>query len=375
MHNTRETMKSILLASASIVAFAGAAAAQGITFGGTAELGFNDEEEDGFFYSADLDVTFTTTLDNGLTASATFTLPIASNNLGNTNIGVDDNFVLAIESEGFGGLFFGDTAFAAETYWDPGFAMASDNFSEQDNETVIRGEGVFNDFTFGVSGIVADADNDRPGRGGSGRDYLDQISLGGTGNFGMFALDFAYQEESSIAAGRIYDEDTDTDEDVYDTNNEDFNPNEIVAVAAGTTFGGADLKFAVSRDLTAETTSYGVLARYPFGPVTLTGSYTFEPDFDEDSWKVQADYATGAITASVFYESEIGDENWGVEAGYAFDENTNIYVGYIEDDGAYAGARAGIGSNAYVEASYSEFTDAGPTEFRQGTTLLVGLTF
>ncbi|NAZ38037.1 porin [Rubellimicrobium sp. CFH 75288] len=366
-------MKRILLASASIVAFAGAAAAQNITFGGTAELGFNDEEEDGFFYSADLDVTFTTTLDNGLVASATFTLPIASNNLGNTNIGVDDNFVLAIESEGFGGLFFGDTAFAAETRWDPGFAMASDNFSEQDNETVLRGDGVFGDWEFSVSGIVADADNDRPGTGGSGRDYLDQISLGGAGSFGNFVIDFAYQEESQIASDRVgLDE---SEEGVYDSANDDFNPNEILAAAVGTTFGGADLKFAVARDLTAETTSYGVLARYPFGPVTLTGSYTFEPDFDEDSWRVQADYASGPVTAKVFYESEVGEEDWGIEAGYALDDLTNIYVGYIDADGAYAGARFGIGSNAYLEASYSEFSDAGPTEFRQGTTLLVGLTF
>ena len=51
-------MKRILLASASIVAFAGAASAQNIVFGGDAELGFNDDEEDGFFYSANLNVTF-----------------------------------------------------------------------------------------------------------------------------------------------------------------------------------------------------------------------------------------------------------------------------------------------------------------------------
>lgn len=369
-------MKSILLASASIVAFAGAAMAQSITFGGSAELGFNDEEEDGFFYSADLDVTFSTTIDNGLTATATFTLPIASDNLGNTSIGVDDNYVLSLASEGFGGLYFGDTSFAAEKHWDAGFAMASDGFSEQDNETVLRGDGVLNDWELSVSAIIADADNDRSGSGGSGRDYLDQISIGGSGSFGNFLIDLAYQEESSIGAGLAYgDETVATSAGVYDSNNEDFNPNELLAAAVGATYGGADLKFAVARDNTADTTSYGVLVRYPVGPVAVYGSYTFEPDFADDSWKVGADYESGAITASVYYESEIGVEDFGIEAGYAYDENTNIYVGYIDSDGAYAGARIGVGSNAYVEASYAEFTDAGPTEFRQGTTLMVGLTF
>ncbi len=382
-------MKSILLATASIVAFAGAAAAQNITFGGNAELGFNDDpdEEDGFFYEANLDVTFTTQLDNGLTANVVFTIPVVDD--GDTEDNSND-YVLSLAAEGLGGLFFGDTAFAAETHWDPGFAMASDGFSEQDNETVLRGDAVFGDFETSLSALIRDGDNDQPGEGTDGRDYVDQIAVGGSGAIGNFALDFAYQEESQLGGGSP-DEDFEGVEDVYDSSNEDFNGDEIAALAVGATFGGADLKFGYSTNLTDETDSYGVLVRYPFGPVTASASYTFEPDFDEDSWRIGAEYESGPFGVGAYYESEIGDEEFGIEAVYNPNELTTLAFGYIEDtndvlggveeldegqdEGVYVAARQAIGENAYVEASYSDFTDAGPDEVREGTTLLVGLTF
>jgi hypothetical protein len=62
--------------------------------------------------------------------------------------------------------------------------------------------------------------------------------------------------------------------------------------------------------------------------------------------------------------------------GYIEDiDNEGIDVDGEQDEGIYAQARQAIGENAYVEASYAEFTDAGPDEVREGTTLLVGLTF
>jgi hypothetical protein len=393
MHNTRETMKSILLASASIVAFAGAAAAQdtGITFGGEAELGFNDEEEDGLFYEADLNVTFEAQLNNGLTSSVTFNIPVADNGFGDDVSGNSSDFVLALEAEGLGGLFFGDTDVATEAHWDPGFAMASDGFTEQDNETVIRGDGTFGGFEMSASGIVRDGGNDRPGLNTDERDYIDQIAFGMSGAVGLFALELAYQEESQTLEDSS---ETDT-EDLYDSSNEDFNGDEIFGIAAGATFGGADLKFAYSRNFNdvnedgeEGTNSYGVLARYPFGPVSVYGSYTFEPDYDENSFGVGGSYTSGPIAVSAYYESEVGDEEVGVEAVYNPTELTTYAIGYIEDidnegididgdqdEGFYAQVRQSIGSNAYVEASYAEFGDAGPDEVREGTTVLVGLAF
>lgn len=409
-------MKRILLASASIVAFAGAAAAQepvAVSFGGSAELGFNDEEENGFFYEADLDVTFAAPLDNGLTAQVTFTIPVAADSLSTDNdLEGTEDFVLSIASPDFGGLFFGDVKTAAEVHWDPGFAMASDAFSEQDNETVLRGDGVFGGFEASASALIADPQGDIPGDRDVGDDddiddFLDQIAVGASGSFGAFTMNLAYQEESDIL---IADPEV---EDRFDTDNDDWSVDQVLAIAAGTTFGGADVKFAFARrefnydnpsrqnaDGTPDfvigengeqldtTTSYGVLVRYPFGPVTAVASYTFEPDFEENSFLVGADYESGPIAVSTYYESEIGDEEFGVEAVYSPSETTTYAIGYIEDidnedreditdqdEGFYVQARQGIGAGAYVEASYSEFTDAGPDEVREGTTVLVGFEF
>jgi hypothetical protein len=397
-------MKSMLLATASIVAFAGAASAQqtGVTFGGEVELGFNDEEEDGFFYSADLNVNFEADLGGGLTSTVTFTLPVADDEFGD---GDDDainatDYVLALEAEGIGGLFFGDTATAAETHWDPGFALASDGITEQDNETVLRGDGTFAGFETSLSAIIRDGGNEQPGDlAGADREYVDQISFGASGAVGLFTVNVAYQEESVLSgiAGEEDGDDEDTD-GTYDSSNEDFNADEILALSAGATFGGADVKFAFARNFNdignddddgdEGTNSYGVLVRYPFGPVSVSAAYAFEPDYDENSYEVAAAYESGPIAVGAYYQSEVGDEEYGVEAVYSPSEVTRFALGYIEDidnegidvdgeqdEGIYAQARQAIGENAYVEASYAEFTDAGPDEVREGTTLLVGLTF
>ncbi len=401
MQKLRETMKSILLATASIVAFAGAAAAQqtGVTFGGEVELGFNDEEEDGFFYEADLNVTFEADLGGGLTSTVNFTLPVADDAFGDDD---DDainatDYVLALQAEGIGGLFFGDTATAAETHWDPGFALASDGITEQDNETVLRGDGTFAGFETSISAIIRDGGNDQPDTvtlAEVDRDYIDQISFGASGAVGLFTVNVAYQEESVLSGTAEEDGDEEDTEGEYDSSNEDFNADEIFAISAGATFGGADVKFAYARNFNdigddgeEGTDSYGVLVRYPFGPVTVSASYAFEPDYDENSYEIAAAYESGPIAVGAYYQNEVGDEEYGIEAVYTPSDLTRFAVGYIEDtnegtevdgdqdEGVYAQVRQGIGENAYVEASYAEFTDAGPDEVREGTTLLVGLTF
>jgi opacity protein-like surface antigen len=67
-------MKRILLASASLVAFAGVAAADhinedtqdGVGLTGSAQIGYNDEIENGFFVEGDLGFTLARELNNGL---------------------------------------------------------------------------------------------------------------------------------------------------------------------------------------------------------------------------------------------------------------------------------------------------------------------
>lgn len=387
-------MKSILLATASILAFAGAAAAQettpGVSFGGDASFGFNDSqdtpEESGFFYEADLNVTFSTTLNNGLVASSTFSIPIVDNNIGNDGLTVDNDFILGLSLEDRGGLFLGDTDFAAERHFR--FAsMESADFSEQDSETVLRGDSNFANFELSASAMIADAEGDLPEErpGFVGDDYIDQIAIGGSGSFGRFTTTFGYQQEGDFGPEADLDVDgTDDDENegIYNnSDNGDLNADEQFGISFGTTFGGANVGVGYGRNLTDETSSYGVDVEYALGALTLGVEYVIEPDFDADSYALKADYDSGPFVLSASFGEEVGEEEYDLKVGYRLSEISEIQAGYNDDDGGFAAYRQAIGNNAYFEASYAEVDDAGfdndefAGDIREGTTLKVGLAF
>ncbi|TNC71845.1 porin [Rubellimicrobium roseum] len=401
-------MKSILLATASILAFAGAASAD-VVFGGSATLGFNEDNGseprdegdtdvngdvdngEGFFWEADLGVTLTQELNNGVTATASFGLNITDEDAsGQDDVGVDDDFLLSLTTEQ-GGLFFGDTEFAAFTHWDAAGNMLADRFSEQDDEIVLRGDALFGGVEASVSYTVADAEEERP------QDDLDQLSIGASGTLARFTFSVAYQEESEIVdnpAGEYQ---------AYD----DFEVSEVFALSAGTTFGGADVAVAYASDQTLEDSSLGFEVAYPVGPVTLGAYYVLEEndasDFDagfddiENSLGVSADYASGPLSVSAFYEIEDdgdaidnpeggdanefeGDDddensNYGLEVGYDSGAGIEFYAGYIQEDGGYAGVEYDLGNGAELIASYADEDEEGAREYEGGTTVLVSLEF
>jgi predicted porin len=410
MHNTRETMKSILLATASILAFAGAAAAD-VTFGGDATLGYNLDDEDdtedgydgdqGFFWEANLGVTLTQELNNGLTAGGTFTLNIADDDdddgdaADGGDVTVDDDFVLFITGE-TGGLFFGDVAFAAETHWNAAGNMLADDFSEQDSEIALRGDVSFNNIDASVSYVVADAENDRPEGNG-----LDQLSLGASTTFGAFNVSAAYQEESDAV-----DSEGEGDLDGVYTYSDDFDPDEVFGISAGTTFSGADFRVGYASNMTDEDTSIGVEVAYPFGPVTLGAYYVLESDDASDepgddgnedlknSFGVSADYASGPFTVSAFYEveddgnetddpdddgeAEDDDENdsdFGVEGAFDAGNGLVVRAGYIDSTEGYAGIEYDLGGGAQFLLSYADEDEEGDPEYEEGITAQVSLDF
>jgi hypothetical protein len=403
------------LATASILAFAGAAAAD-VTFGGSATLGFNEDNGkeardpgdtdvsgdvdngEGFFWEADLGVTLTQELNNGLTATATFGLNITDEDAEDQDgVGVDDNFLLTLTTEQ-GGLFFGDTEYAAFTHWDPAGNMLADDFSEQDDEVVLRGDTIFGGVEASVSYNVADAEDVRP------EDNLDQLSIGASGAISRFTFSLAYQEESEIIDGT-------TDYAAYD----DFEVSEVFGISAGTTFGGIDASVAYAQNNTFEDSSLGFEVSAPFGPVVLGAYYVLEQDDESDivlvddagnvtaedlgnddienSFGVTADLTQGPITVSAFYEfndadseTELGDtenddedddedNNYGIEVGYDSGAGIEVYAGYIDETQGYVGVEYDLGNGAELIASYADEDEEGAREYQGGTTVQVSLEF
>jgi outer membrane protein OmpU len=358
-------MKRILLASASIVAFAGAAAAE-ITFSGEATLGYNDtdnlnpdqqgadQDNLGFYWDASIDVTMSKALDNGLTASASFGLNVVENDLGEDVASSD--YVLSLTSD-TAGLYFGNTEFAAVTHWVSAGDMESDGFSEEDGETVLRG-----DITYGgVNASVSYAVNG---------EKLEQLSLGADATFGTISVAFGYQEDANPE---------------YTGAGGDYNGNDVMGLSVGTSFGGADVRLAYAQEGgTEDRSTIAVKVSYPFGPVTIGASYAMEDDkLDatvEDFWEISADYASGPIAANVNYDS---NEDWELTGSYDVGNGITAYAGVVDaGDDMYVAASVALGEGATLLVSYVDTGDTsnaddeiGPNDYQEGATVELGFSF
>ena len=352
-------MKSILLTSTALVAFAGAAAADGhatpgIGFAGEATLGYNDTVVDGFYWDASVDVTMTAALNNGVTATATFGLNVVDDNLGEAVTTGD--YLLSV-SGGGSTLWFGDTDPVAEDRWSGVDGMDADGFNDQDVhfdapvnfDAMLVGETMVAGFTAAVSfGVDVDGD--------TVENALDAMQVHVAGSVGSVDVQLAYQEEFAGADA-------------------------VLAVSAGTSLMGADLKVAYADN--GADSSIGVSASYPVGPVTLGGYYASN-DVGEDNYGVSADYASGAISASLFgdYDGDADEWDFGVEGSYDAGMGIMIYAGVVDSgDAYYVAGTYDLGGGASLLVSYADDEnnptndEIGDPEYQAGATIEASFTF
>lgn len=377
-------MKSILLASASVLAFAGVAAAE-VEFSGEATMGYNDDaygDNDGFYWDAEIAVTLSQELDNGLTAGASFDFDIADGNLGeNLEAG---GYELFLESD-TAGLYFGDTAFAAETLWESAGSMDADNFSEADGETALRGEVTFGSVEAAVSYVIADNAGNM-----NVADDLNQLSLGVSADFGAYNVVLAYQEASGEAAG-FYGNELLVDPDGIPANgdefttgdNGDFNDNEVFGISFGGSVAGADFRVGYADN--SVTDSLGVEVSYPFGPVTATVYYVSEGS-GNDNYGVNVAYEDGPISAELDYVNDAGNDEIALEGSYDVGNGLVVYAGYLTDesfadDAFYVGGEFDLGGGASVLVSYGDDNsnlgedEIGAQEYQKGVTVEAAFEF
>lgn len=355
-------MKRILLASASIFAFAGVASAE-VTFGGDATLGYNQDVEGGFFYGADLVVTMTQALDNGLSVSATGDINFADDD-GDTTRGSDQlntSYVLTLSSD-MATLSFGDVDPVGDAIWSgvdgsavAGFNDGDAHFDAVGYDAILRGDVMY-------SGINAYASFgvDTNGDATTGDDF-GAMQLAAEGSFGNFGFIAAYAEELTGAVATP----------------------EIIAVAATASFIGADIKLAFETDGTE--TSYGIGASYPVGPVTLGGYFTAN-DIADDSFGVSADYASGPIAVSAAYDSDTGTDSVELDASYEIGNGITALAGVGSDLTNetvyyYVAGEVDLGGGASFLLSFADDESAvandeiGGPEYNQGLTAALSFSF
>jgi len=377
-------MKSILLTSTALVAFAGAAAADGhtsITNAFSAKIGYNTEDtdgigEDGFFWEGNLKTTATAALDNGLTAGAYFEITIDEDNALVGDGGLDlssSDFVLSLESE-TASLFFGDTAAAAKKHWASAGDMEQDGFLDAGDITaaVLRGDMSFGGVDASVSYLVDDANN-----------TAEQLSFGASGSFGAIGFAVAYQEEADAAL-------------VVGLADADFTPTsggvqETTGVSVNGTFAGATVTVAYAEATThsvlgpqSTESSTGVKIAYPFGPVTATAYYVDETNGDANLGLKLA-YASGPIDAFIDVRDEQGRTEWNVEGTYDAGNGLTVLAGALnENEGDadyYVGATYDLGGGAEALVVFAEDDDndqgdeIGSGEYDPGVTIQVSFAF
>lgn len=399
-------MKSILLTSTALVAFAGAAVADGhtgISFAGSATLGYNaydtdatdititNDDHDGFYWDAEIDVTMSAELDNGLTATAAFDFDVADDNVGEAL--VSGGYVLSLESE-TAGLFFGDTAFAAETRWSSAGDMEADSFSEADGEAVLRGDVAFGGVEASISYAVADAggqfvdvDDAAAPAVNPYDDEVDQLSVGVVGTFGNFTVGAAYQEES-IA---VDDADATADATDYDPSDEngDFNTDEVFGVFASASLGGADITVAYAEETNSGESSTGIKVAYPVGPVTATAYFVSEEGSDlpdeDPNLGLNLAYADGPLAVELDLQDDQGVSKWALEGSYDVGNGLTVLAGVLNDNEAdedfYIAGEYDLGGGAELLVSYGLDDDGdngdeiGDPEYQAGTTVEVSFSF
>mgnify|MGYP006134596767 CR=1 FL=1 len=356
-------MKNILLASTALVAFAGAAVAEGhagISFTGSADLGYNDTvagDNNGFYSDLDLVAGFATVLDNGLTAAASLNLDNLDTGT-NTENGAD--YTLSLTSE-TAGLFYGDTKFAAETHWTSAGDMESDGFSEADGEVALRGDVKLGTVSASVSYALADANSNK-----NLIDDVTQLSIGASTDFGNVNVVLAYQEDTLEAyAG-----------------NGDFNSSDVFGLSVGTSFAGADVRVAYAEDNNSD--SLGLKVAYPFGPVTAT-AYLVTESIGDDNLGINLSYSNGPVAVALDVQDDQGVSKVGLEGSYDIGNGLMAYAGYLtqdaSDDFFYVAGSYDLGSGASLLVSYAEDDsnvegdEIGAGEYQDGTTVEVSFQF
>lgn len=385
-------MKNMLLASTAIVAFAGAAAADGhigVSFSGSAELGYNDTQltdketapadlagntmSDNFGFYSDLDITanLAAELDNGLTAAASINLDDFVSSAG-SNSGKDYELSLTSETAG---LYYGDTNFAAQNMWVSAGDMESDGFSEADGEEALRGEATFGAVTTQVSYVLAN----NAGMRNAAND-LNQLSLGMSADFGNVNVVAAYQEASGEAAG-FYNANA-PQGTAASADNGDFSDAEIWGLSVGTTFGGADVRLAYADNGTTDST--GIKVAYPIGPVTATAYFVAE-SAGGDNFGLNLAYANGPIAVTVDFQDDQGTEKWSIDGSYDVGNGIMVYAG-VDDagDDFYVAGSMDLGSGANLLVSFADDGDndedddddeIGANDYQVGTTVEVSFEF
>lgn len=339
-------MKNTLLATTAIVAFAGAAAAEGHTsfsFGGEASAEHNSET--GYTTNAELTASMSAALDNGLTAAASITFESKAD--GDDVTASHGSVSLSSDTAS---LTFGTGLVGAA------YTISSDDYNIGSGG-LADGEfdGIVGTITLGDANVTISAPL------GEGETATGLVEVGVSTSVGGWNLGFAATDGG-----------------------------DYVAVANGTA-GGADVNIGLT---SASEWDLGV--SLPVGALTVSASTD-----EASAWTVGAAYAADGVSVGIETNA---DDSWDLTVGYTgdgivvaagYDEASVLSLGATFDMGngmtigagienaasdAYAFAEVDLGGGASAFADFGSVAgldEVGPSErdIAEGTTVGVSFAF
>jgi len=329
-------MKNVLLTTTALVALAGASSAA-VSWGGDASTEYNSLT--GFSYGANLSISATAELNNGVTAGMSWGANLTSST---SWISGDAYPAIWIESS-IGKLSFGngDTVGSAEDHF-TATSGVGDYGGFSTNDFMVRADASIGGVDFSVSTVV------NPGFTSISYQEAGVSGSFGAVSFGMFGT----------FDGTHY------------------------GVNVGTMFGGVDL--TASYYHRSASFDAGIEASYDMGNgVTLGGYYAqaYMPGPFDTLYGVSVDYASGPMSVSVAYTSDstaASATNVTIDGTYDVSSDLTVKAGWDQGVGAYAGVDYSLGSGANIYAAYSTGTAIsiiGPDDYAGGITVGAAVTF
>jgi len=339
-------MKNVLFATTALVAMAGAATAQSISWGGDATVGYNDVIEGGVFANGTLTVKGSVDLGDNVTASASWDA-VTFSSTGVTALG--SNVIVAINFDNGtlnAGLTWGDLndKGASERYYADRSGMAVD-VENQDNGVDVVATVGFGNFNLAV------------GCGGVADNVCDGINIGAGATFGSIKLGIGYDVDSTVAPLQ----------------------RGVTAVSVDATFGSIDVGVsyatgAVALPVLAET-SIGVKVGTTFGAVKV-GAYYASNTVANDEYGFSADYSAGALSVGAYYDNN-GVGSYGVDLAYDVTGQLTVSAG-LKNAGTmvyYVGIDYAVNDNISATVSYATANIISGPKYKDGITALITASF
>jgi hypothetical protein len=401
-------MKSILLTTTALVAFAGAAAADGhagISFSGSATLGYNDydnpavgsvninqnvnfyptgttgsgsltgfsttttttttsdDDNTGFYGDLELDVTMTAALDNGITVTAS--ADIGDLDAADAGMG---GVTLEIASE-MASLTFGDTDPSADKHW-----SGVDGDTVGDFRGATEHEGAFDAILRGeasMAGVTASISYGVNMQGSSDPDF-GALQVAAVADVSGFTVVGAYEAADA-----------------------DFGPgaglDQQYGVSVAGAVAGVDVKVAYSAAPDDNNvSSLGLSASMPFGPVTVGGYYSVNSGDTaaaaNDKYGLDVSYSDGPISISADFDTDADDATdptWEIDANYDTGLGAIIHAGMVDSgEDYYVAGTYDLGGGASLLVSYvvdgdddNSDDEIGEDDLQAGTTVEVSFSF